>query len=41
MSMSIQLNVKLGLMVLLFSATLANADGGLIFLEKIFSLSKK
>jgi len=29
-----QLNVKLGLMVLLFSATLANADGGLIFLEK-------
>lgn len=32
--MSIQLNVKLGLVVLLFSATLANADGGLIFLEK-------
>ncbi|MBC9228990.1 hypothetical protein HI850_006550 [bacterium SPL81] len=32
--MSMQLNVKLGLVVLLFSATLANADGGLIFLEK-------
>ena len=32
--MSIQLNVKLGLVVLLFFATLANAGGGLIFLEK-------
>ncbi|MCH7335800.1 hypothetical protein [Acinetobacter sp. NIPH 2699] len=32
--MSIKLNTTLGLMILFLSASLANADGGLIFLEK-------
>lgn len=36
-----QLNAKVLLVVLLLSATVAKADGGLIFLEKILMLRRK
>ena len=39
--MSIKLNTKSALMVLLLSTSLAHADGGLIFLEKNLKSQKE